>query len=134
MHGSVIAIHNHGHNDLIELALPGGLSLRAQITRDSTKRLELAIASPAVALIKAGWLQLIDVAQLPSPEHNHLRGQIEQILHIADGPSEVRISLPGGQTLCALTEPQHLETLGLSVGSAAQVQFAPSLVLLGTPL
>ena len=134
LHGSVIAIHNHGHNDLIELALPGGLSLRAQITRDSTKRLELAIASPAVALIKAGWLQLIDVAQLPSPEHNHLRGQIEQILHIADGPSEVRISLPGGQTLCALTEPQHLETLGLSVGSAAQVQFAPSLVLLGTPL
>ena len=134
LHGTVIAIHNHGHNDLIELALPGGLSLRAQITRDSTKRLELAIASPAVALIKAGWLQLIDVAQLPSPEHNHLRGQIEQILHIADGPSEVRISLPGGQTLCALTEPQHLETLGLSVGSAAQVQFAPSLVLLGTPL
>ena len=134
LHGSVIAIHPHGHNDLIELELPGGLSLRAQITRDSTQRLELAIGSPAVALIKAGWLQLIDVAQLPDPEHNHLHGQIEQILHIADGPSEVRISLPGGQMLCALTEPQHLETLGLSVGSAAQVQFAPSLVLLGTAL
>jgi len=134
LHGSVIAIHPHGHNDLIELELPGGLSLRAQITRDSTQRLELAIGSPAVALIKAGWLQLIDVAQLPSPEHNHLHGQIEQILHIADGPSEVRISLPGGQTLCALTEPQHLETLGLAVGSTAQVQFAPTLVLLGTAL
>ncbi|OZY43403.1 molybdenum-dependent transcriptional regulator [Pseudomonas fragi] len=134
LHGTVTAIHRHGHNDLIDLELPGGLTLQAQITHDSTQRLELAIGSPAVALIKAGWLQLIDVVQLPDPEHNHLHGQIEQILHIADGPSEVRISLPGGQMLCALTEPQHLETLGLSVGSAAQVQFAPSLVLLGTAL
>ena len=134
LHGTVIAIHRHGHNDLIDLELPGGLTLQAQITHDSTQHLELAINSPAVALIKAGWLQLIDVAQVPSPEHNHLHGQIQQILHIADGPSEVRISLPGGQTLCALTEPQHLETLGLAVGSTAQVQFAPTLVLLGTAL
>ena len=134
LHGSVIAIHPHGHNDLIELELPGGLSLRAQITRDSTQRLELAIGSPAVALIKAGWLQLIDATQPPGPEYNHLHGHIEQILHTEDGPSEVRINLPGGQTLCALSEPQHLETLKLVVGSAAQVQFAPSLVLLGTAL
>ena len=133
LHGSVIAIHPHGHNDLIELELPGGLSLRAQITRDSTQRLELAIGSPAVALIKAGWLQLIDASQPPGPEYNHLHGHIEQILHTDDGPSEVRISLPSGQTLCALTEPQQLETLQLKVGSAVNVQFSPTLVLLGTP-
>ena len=56
LHGTVTAIHRHGHNDLIDLELPGGLTLQAQITHDSTQRLELAIGSPAVALIKAGWL------------------------------------------------------------------------------
>ena len=134
LHGTVIAIHRHGHNDLIQLELPGGLTLRAQITRDSTQRLELVIGSQAVALIKAGWLQLLGATHPPSPEHNDLHGQIEQILHTDNGPSEVRITLPSGQTLCALTEPQHLETLGLTEGSEAHVQFAPSLVLLGTAL
>ncbi|KMM78597.1 TOBE domain-containing protein [Pseudomonas deceptionensis] len=134
LHGTVIAIHGHGHNDLVQLELPGGLTLHAQITRDSTQRLELAIGSPAVALIKAGWLQLMGAGQPESPEHNQLGGQIEQILHTDNGPSEVRISLPSGQTLCALTEPQHLDTQGLGVGSAVSVQFPPSLVLLGTAL
>ena len=134
LHGSVIAIHGHGHYDLIHLELPGGLTLQAQITRDSTQRLELAIGTPVVALIKAGWLQVIDIRQDIAAGHNHLHGQIEQILQADDGPSEVRISLPSGQTLCALTEPQHLETLGLQAGSPTRVQFAPSLVLLGTPL
>ena len=134
LHGTVIAILSHGHNDLIQLELPGGLTLRAQITRDSTQRLELVIGSQAVALIKAGWLQLLGATPPPSPEHNDLHGQIEQILHTDNGPSEVRITLPSGQTLCALTEPQHLETLGLTEGSEAHVQFASSLVLLGTAL
>ena len=134
LHGTVIAILSHGHNDLIQLELPGGLTLSAQITRDSTQRLELVIGSQAVALIKAGWLQLLGATHPPSPEHNDLHGQIEQILHTDNGPSEVRITLPSGQTLCALTEPQHLETLGLTEGSEAHVQFAPSLVLLGTAL
>lgn len=134
LRGSVIAIASHGHNDMIELELSGGLTLHAQITRDSTLRLELAVGSPVVALIKAGWLQVIDASQTPTPEHNYLQGQIEQILHAEDGPSEVRISLSGGQILCALSEPQHLEILGLKAGSATQVQFSPSLVLLGTPV
>ena len=105
LHGNVTAISSHGHNDMIELAL-----------------------------IKAGWLQLVAAKQAPAPGHNHLQGRIEQILHADDGPSEVRISLSGGQVLCALSEPQHLEILGAKTGDATQVQFSPSLVLLGTPL
>ena len=86
-----------------------------------------------VALIKAGWLQLIK-PEAAVAGHNRLHGKIEQIFHAHDGPSEVRISLPNGQTLCALSEAQHLETLALVEGSEALVQFAPTLVLLGTPL
>ena len=133
LHGTVGAIRNQGHNDLIALELAGGLLLHAQITHDSTLRLELEVGTPVVALIKAGWLQLI-APQDVIADHNHLEGQIEQVLHADNGPSEVRISLPNGQTLCALTEAQHLATLGLKAGSQAHVQFAPSLVLLGTPL
>lgn len=134
LHGSVKAIHSHGHNDLIELQLPGGLTLHAQITHDSTQRLELNLDTPVVALIKAGWLQLTAPDQPLVAGHNLLRGRIEQILDADYSPSEVRISLPSGQTLCALSEPQHLETLQLAVGSEVNVQFSPTLVLLGTPL
>ena len=42
LHGTVTAIHRQGHNDLIDLELPGGLTLQAQITHVSTQRLELA--------------------------------------------------------------------------------------------
>ena len=133
LHGTVGAIRNQGHNDLIALELAGGLLLHAQITHDSTQRLALEVGTPVVALIKAGWLQLI-APQDVIADHNHLEGQIEQVLAADNGPCEVRISLPNGQTLCALTEAQHLATLGLKAGSQAHVQFAPSLVLLGTPL
>ena len=133
LHGTVKTIRGHGHYDQIDLQLGGGLSLQADITRDSTQRLELEPGTQVVALIKAGWLQLIK-PDAAVAGHNRLHGRIEQIFHANDGPSEVRISLPNGQTLCALSEAQHLETLGLVVGSEALVQFAPTLVLLGTPL
>ena len=132
LHGTVQAITSSGHNDLVRLELAGGLTLDAQITRDSTQRLELAVGAHVVALIKAGWLQLFGAEQTASSDHNVLSGIIDQILHAENGPSEVRISLPNGQILCALTEPQQLETLGLIIASPVLVQFAPSLVLLGT--
>lgn len=63
-----------------------------------------------------------------------MSGVIETILGADDGPSEVRIALPNGQTLCALAEAEQLRELALVAGKPVQVQFAPSLVLLGTPL
>ena len=51
-----------------------------------------------------------------------------------DGPSEVRIGLPNGQTLCALAAPLQLSERNLAAGSPVQVRFSPSNVLLGTPL
>ncbi|RON03500.1 TOBE domain-containing protein [Pseudomonas brassicacearum] len=134
LHGTVAAINTHGRNDLISLELAAGLTIQAQITHDSTLRLELETGTEVVALIKAGWLDLLGVEQRATPGHNCLKGTVEEILDAEDGPSEVRIALRNGQTLCALAEPQHLKTLGLSVEKAVQVQFSPSNVLLGTPL
>jgi molybdate transport system regulatory protein len=134
LHGKVIAIDAQGRNDRIRLELAAGLIIDTQITHDSTLRLELETGTEVVALIKAGWLELLAVDHPTAPGNNCLRGTLEEILDAEDGPSEVRIGLPNGQTLCALAEPFHLRTLGLAIGRPVQVQFAPSNVLLGTPL
>ena len=125
--GRVRAIHAHGHNDLIDIELPGGSRLQAQITHDSTENLQLSEGSSVVALIKAGWLELQPLQAPRAEQHNALEGR-------SDGPSDVRISLPNGQTLCALLESARLAELGLRVGDQVRAQFAASQVLLGTQL
>jgi len=134
LHGKVIAIDAQGRNDRIRLELAAGLIIDTQITHDSTLRLELETGTEVVALIKAGWLELLAIDHPTAPGNNCLQGTLEEIFDAEDGPSEVRIGLPNGQTLCALAEPLHLRTLGLAIGKPVQVQFAPSNVLLGTPL
>ncbi|NUU33962.1 TOBE domain-containing protein [Pseudomonas sp. C2B4] len=134
LHGKIAAIETQGHNDRIRLELAEGLSIDAQITHDSTLRLALETGTEVVALIKAGWLELLGTGDVAMPGHNCLNGTIEEILDAADGPSEVRIALPNGQTLCALAEPEHLQARGLITGKPVNVQFSPSNVLLGTPL
>lgn len=132
--GRVHAIHAQGHNDLITIELPGGKHLQALITHDSTENLLLSAGSSVVALIKAGWLELQPLSQPADVERNALEGRIEQILPGGDGPSEVRVSLANGQTLCASVEPERLATLAVAVGDPVRAQFAASQVLLGTQL
>ncbi|MGG7558615.1 TOBE domain-containing protein [Pseudomonas sp. ES3] len=134
LHGKVVAIDAQGRNDRIRLELAEGLLIDAQITHDSTLRLELETGTEVVALIKAGWLELLGIDQAATHGNNCLKGTIEEILDAEGSPSEVRIGLPNGQTLCALAEPLHLKNLGLAAGKPVQVQFAPSNILLGTPL
>ncbi|MFP3495542.1 TOBE domain-containing protein [Pseudomonas sp. SIMBA_059] len=134
LHGQVVAIEQHGRNDTIRLQLAAGLNIDAQITHDSTRRLELALGVEVVALIKAGWLELLAIGQAATPGHNCMSGIIDTILAADDGPSEVRITLPNGLVLCALAQPAALEALGASENQPIQVQFAPNNVLLGTPV
>ena len=134
LHGKVIAIEAQGRNDRITLALAEGLRIDAQITHDSTLRLELEPGTEVVALIKAGWLEILAQNESATAGNNCLSGILEDILDADDGPSEVRIALPNGQTLCALAEPAHLRSRDLVAGRPVNVQFASSNVLLGTPL
>lgn len=130
--GRVRAIQAQGRNDLLDIELPGGARIHAQITRDSTEKLELAEGSGVVALIKAGWLELSPLSSAADPQRNQLTGWIEQILPASDGPSEVRIGLASGQTLCALVAPDVLATQHLRAGDPVRAQFAANQVLLGT--
>ncbi|RMQ42910.1 Helix-turn-helix, Fis-type:molybdenum-binding protein [Pseudomonas cichorii] len=132
--GRIVSINRQGHNDHIRLQMAGEIFIEAQITHDSTLRLDLHIDTDVVALIKAGWLELYPHEHEETNGNNCLFGLIEAVLEAQDGPSEVRINLPGGQTLCALAPSGQLLALGLETGSRVQVRFAPALVLLGTLL
>ncbi|MDU9390940.1 TOBE-like domain-containing protein [Pseudomonas sp. zfem002] len=134
LHGRVSAIHAQGRNDTIELTLAGGLRIEAQITHDSTQRLELEPGTAVVALIKAGWLELAPVDAPVPAGSNSLEADIEEVLEDPQGPSELRLTLRSGQILCAFAEAEWLKTHDLGVGKALQVRFLPSYVLLGTPV
>lgn len=134
LHGRVVAVEPSGLNDLIGIELPGGSRIQARVTRESTEKLELTAGMPVVALMKAGWLY-VDLPHIPYPDGlNALEGHIDDIREADDGPSEVRIQLPSGQMLCALTDPERIAILGLKAGSAVRAQFSPAQVILGTPL
>ncbi|UCJ17026.1 TOBE domain-containing protein [Pseudomonas sp. MM211] len=132
--GRVRTIQPQGGNDLIDIELPGGSSIQAQITRSSTQHLQLEPHAPLMVLIKAGWLQLSAPSQEADPNLNELQGTIEQILLEVDGPCEVRIALPNGQTLCAQAYAEQLASQHLLIGSPVRAQFAAGHVLLGTQI
>lgn len=131
LHGRVSAIRAQGRIDSVELTLAGGLRIEAQITHDSTLRLELEPGTPVVALIKAGWLEVA----MPGPAQvNQLSAVVQELIDDPQGTTEVRLSLSNGQTLCAFAEPQWLLDNRVAIGSEVAVRFSPAYVLLGTPL
>ncbi|MBD1552184.1 TOBE domain-containing protein [Pseudomonas typographi] len=134
LHGRVVAIDAQGRNDRVHLDLGAGLSLSAVITHDSTERLALEPGVAVVALIKAGWLALHPAASVSADGDNHLEGEVQVVLDDAEGPSEVRIGLANGQTLCALAPPERVAELALKAGQPVAARFGPSMVLLGKPL
>ncbi|MNN41139.1 DNA-binding transcriptional regulator ModE [compost metagenome] len=105
----------------------GGLEIEALITHDSTARLELTLGTMVVALLKAGWVRLLAEGEEAEAGSNCLRATVEEVLAEADGPSEVRLALGNGQTLCAFAEADWL------AGQQVRVQFHPSYVLIGVP-
>ncbi|RAU46230.1 MULTISPECIES: TOBE domain-containing protein [unclassified Pseudomonas] len=134
LHGEVESITPFGRNDMIRLIMAGDLRIDVQVTRDSSQRLGLEKGVHVFALIKASWLTMMPAGHAVTTGHNCLSGNIEAVLEGEDGPSEVKIALSGGQILCAMAEPDHLNALNLKQGSEVDVHFAPSSVLIGTPL
>lgn len=134
LHGQVSGLRREGRHDRVSLDLGGSLEIEALITRDSTERLELALGTPVVALLKAGWVQVLGEADSAAEGSNCLQATVEDMLADDNGPSEVRLVLGNGQTLCAFAEARWLEQTKVIPGSRVRAQFHPSYVLLGVPL
>ncbi|MFF7706265.1 TOBE domain-containing protein [Pseudomonas sp. NPDC007930] len=133
LHGRVLAIEAHGRNDRVQLDLGGGLALAAMITHGSTERLALQPGVAVVALIKAGWLALHAPGEPLAAGDNQLDGRVQAVLGDPEGPSEVRVGLANGQTLCALVPAARVVELGLREGSQVAARCGAAMVLLGTP-
>lgn len=134
LQGRISGLRREGRHDRISLDLGGGLEIEALITRGSTERLELALGGTVVALLKAGWVQLLGPDELAAQGSNCLQAKVEELVGEQDGPVEVRLALGNGQTLCAFAEADWLAQYQVVPQSMMRVQFHPSFVLLGVPV
>ncbi|MCO7564298.1 TOBE domain-containing protein [Pseudomonas sp. S 311-6] len=134
LQGKISGLRREGRHDRVSLDLGAGLEIEALITRGSTERLELGLGTTVVALLKAGWVQLLGDADEVEAGSNCLKATVEEVLADEGGPSEVRLALGNGQTLCAFAEVDWLAQRKVGQGCGVRVQFHPSHVLLGVPV
>ncbi|MHA6162453.1 TOBE domain-containing protein [Pseudomonas sichuanensis] len=134
LQGRISGLRREGRHDRISLTLGGGLEIEALITRGSTERLELTLGATVLALLKAGWLQLLGADEQAEHGSNCLKATVEEVSADDGEQREVRLVLGNGQTLCAIAEQPWLEQHQVQAGCEIRVQFHPSYVLLGVPV
>ncbi len=129
--GVVRSIRDGAVNDEIELAVIGGQTIVATVTRDSRNDLGLRPGASAFALIKASSIILMtDIAGARLSARNQLAGTV---LRITPGAvnTEVVVALGGGGTIAAIITHVSAIALGLRAGSAVTAIFKASSVILG---
>jgi len=145
LYGTVSAVTRGSVNDEIALALPGGQTIVAVVTHESTETLGLVVGAPAFALVKASWVMLMADDAAPGQPlrlsaRNQLRGVVTRVTNGAVN-SEISLTLgnaadgapgPNATTVTAIVTNDSAHTLGLAVGSRAIAVFKASSVILGT--
>jgi molybdate transport system regulatory protein len=146
LYGTVSEVKRGSVNDEISLALPGGQTIVAVVTHESTETLGLAVGVPAFALVKASWVMLmVDEADGTRPlrlsARNQLRGVVTRVTRGAIN-TEVSLALEGPPTslpdtastvIAAVVTNESATTLSLVEGTRAVAVFKASSVILGTP-
>jgi molybdate transport system regulatory protein len=133
-YGTVSAITRGTVNDEVSLALPGGHTIVAVLTHESTEALGLVEGVAAFALIKASWVVLLvedeSGAPLKLSARNQLRGAVQSVKRGAVN-AEVSLMLAGGAVVTAVVTNDSVDALGLAEGSNAVAAFKASSVILG---
>jgi molybdate transport system regulatory protein len=115
----------------VSIALKGGDTLEASLTKDSCVALGLQPGADVLALIKAPLIMVVtDFGGYRLSARNQLKGTVTQIVKGAVN-SEVVIELPGGDALAAVITNESLEALDLKQGAAATAVFKAGAVILG---
>jgi molybdate transport system regulatory protein len=115
----------------IYLALKGGATLVASVTKESVDSLQLAKGKEVLALVKAPMVMVVtDLEGYRLSARNQLSGNIT---HLQKGAvnAEVVIGLPGGDSVAATITNESVESLGLAVGQPATAVFKAGAVILG---
>ena len=134
LYGTVSAITRGSVNDEVSLALPGGHTIVAVLTHESTETLGLVTGAAAFALIKASWVVLLvendNGAPLQLSARNQLRGTVQSVKRGAIN-AEVSLVLDGGTVITAVVTNESVDTLKLVEGGIAVAAFKASSVILG---
>jgi molybdate transport system regulatory protein len=133
LYGTIAAIVRGAVNDEVSLALPGGQTVVAVVTRESTETLGLVEGAAAVALVKASSVVLVagegeNAARLSA--RNRLGGTVSEVQRGAVN-AEVTLELPGSTVIAAVVTDASIDALGLAPGAAATAVFKASSVVLG---
>jgi molybdate transport system regulatory protein len=131
-YGKVSAIQRGTVNDEVSLALPGGHSVVAVVTHESTETLGLAVGGEAVALVKASSVLLVadDGMAERLSTRNRLRGTVSAVQRGAVN-AEVSLTLEGGAVVTAVVTNESVAELGIAEGQALVAAFKASSVILG---
>jgi molybdate transport system regulatory protein len=128
--GTITAIRKGAVNAEIDIGLPGGEAVVAQITLPSVENLALAVGKPVTALLKASWLILGTGEEAPKVSaRNRLKGSVVSVTKGAVN-SEVSLKLVGGDAVVASITNVSVEALGLKAGVTAWALFKASAVIL----
>lgn len=145
LYGTVTSIKHGAVNDEVTLTLPGGQTIVAILTHESTETLELAVGAPAFALVKASWVMLVvDDAGRGAPlklsARNQLRGKVTGVVRGAVNSEvslELELAVGASQAasptvVTAIVTNESVDALELAEGEPAIAAFKASSVILGT--
>jgi molybdate transport system regulatory protein len=132
LYGKVSAVQRGTVNDEIAVALPGGQSIVAVVTHESTETLGLVVGAEAVALVKASSVLLVadDGTSDRLSTRNRLRGTVSAVQRGAVN-AEVSLTLEGGAVLTSVVTNESVAELGIAEGQALVAAFKASSVILG---
>jgi molybdate transport system regulatory protein len=130
LRGVVESVTEGAVNCEVTLAVGGGVTITAVVTKASVEDLGLKIGAAAIALIKSSFIILAPgEPALRTSARNQLKGRI---VTRADGAvnSEIVLELAQGKTLTATLTLESANELGLKVGDAALALIkAPHVIL-----
>jgi molybdate transport system regulatory protein len=128
--GQVTAMRAGAVNDEVELTLPGGTRLVAQVTRQSTATLGLRTGLTAIALIKSSSVMLatgLTGARLSA--RNQLPGTVVGLTPGAVN-TEVAVALANGDgQIVAIADQASVQGLALSIGTPVTAVFDASSII-----
>jgi molybdate transport system regulatory protein len=127
--GKVTKLMRGAVNDEIELGLPGGQTIVAVVTHESTEALGLKEGSDAFALIKASWVMLMEDTSAKLSARNQLRGTVASVTKGAVN-AEVTLTLDDSTTITSIITNHSVDTLALAQGQKAVAVIKASSVII----
>lgn len=139
--GQIVSVTARPVDAEVEIAIQGGVRVRAGVTNESVDCLGLRPGRHVWALIKAVAVRIEPATSSASPSAsngssntepglNRLCGQVQRITR-SDGPAEVVIALEAGITVRGLIDAERLDPFGISEQTSACALFEPATVIIG---